>query len=73
LVSGIVLDGPFDLAVGEVVEPLEEEGPQVDTQLEFSAKPPFALGSGTLKVLKNYVDKALPGDDMGQLEQRMGG
>jgi hypothetical protein len=48
LASGIVLDGPFDLAVGEMVEPLEEEGPKVDTQPEFSAESPLALGSGIL-------------------------
>ena len=45
------LDGPFDLAVGEMVEPLEEEGPKVDTQPKFSAESPLALGSGTLQAL----------------------
>ena len=30
LVGRIVLDGPFNLAVGEVIEPLQEEGTKVD-------------------------------------------
>ncbi len=50
LVGGIILDPPLDLAVGEVVEPLEQEGPKVDAQLEFSADPPFALGGGVVQV-----------------------
>ncbi len=30
LVGSIILDPPLDSAVGEVVEPLEQEGPEVD-------------------------------------------
>jgi hypothetical protein len=50
LVGGIVLDGPFDLTVGEVVESLEEESPEVDTQREFSPEPPFPLGCGAFEI-----------------------
>jgi hypothetical protein len=35
LVSRIVPDGPFDLAVGQVVKPLEEQGPQWTCSLSF--------------------------------------
>jgi hypothetical protein len=50
LVGGIVLDAPFDLTVGEVIELLEEESPEVDTEREFSAEPPLPLGRGTLQI-----------------------
>ena len=72
-VGGIVLDGPFDLAVGQVVKPLEEEGPQVDPQPEFSAEPPFALGRGALQIGQDHIGEGLPRDDLGELDQRMGG
>jgi hypothetical protein len=40
----LLLGSPFDLAISEVIEPLEKQDPEVDTQRQFSAKPPFALG-----------------------------
>lgn len=72
LVGSIVLDGPFDLTVGEVVEPLEEQGPQVDPPPEFSAEPPLALGRGVFQIGQYYIGETLPRDDVGPLEQRMG-
>lgn len=50
LVGGMVLDSPVNLSIGEVVEPLEEESPEVDTQRELSAEPPFPLGRGALQI-----------------------
>jgi len=72
LIGGIVPDGPFDLTVGEVIEPLEKEDPEVDTQCQFSAKPPFALGGGALQIWKDHIGEGLPRDDLRQLDQRMG-
>jgi len=51
-VGGIILHGPFDLAIGEVIEPLEQESSEVATQREFSAKSPFARGGGALQQLR---------------------
>ena len=72
-VGGIVLDGPFDLAVGQGVKPLEEQGPQVDPQPEFSAEPPFALGRGAFQIGQDHIGEGLPRNDLGSLDQRMGG
>ena len=71
LVGCIVLNGPFDLAIGEVIEPLEKEGSEVATQREFSAKPPFALGRGALKIAEDDLGERLPREDQSQLDQRM--
>ena len=73
LVGSIVLDAPVHLAVGEVIEPLEQEGAQVDAQPEFSAQPPFAFGRGALQIGQGHVGEGLPRDDLGQLDQRMCG
>src|SRR4029450_5399416 len=73
LVGGIVPQGPFDLAISEVIEPLEQEGSEVDTQRECSAKPPFALGGGALQTRQGHIGEGLPRDDLGQLDQRMCG
>jgi hypothetical protein len=73
LVGGIVLHGPFDLAVGQVVKPLEEQGPQVDPQPEFSAEPPLALGRGALQIGQDHIGEDLPRNNLGQLDQRMCG
>jgi hypothetical protein len=65
LVGGIVLDGPFDLTVGEVIEPLEEYSPQVEPQPEFSAEPPFALGGGAFQIGQDHIGEGLPRNDLG--------
>src|SRR5215470_6309429 len=44
--GGIVLDGPCALTVGEVGEPLEEEGSQVETPRAFSPEPPYSTSGG---------------------------
>ena len=67
----MVLDGPFALAVSEVIEPLQEEGAQVDTPLECSAEPPLARGSGALQIGQYHIGEGLPRDDLGKLDQRM--
>jgi hypothetical protein len=41
LVGGIVLHDPFNLAISEVIEPLEQESSQMDAELELASKPPF--------------------------------
>jgi hypothetical protein len=70
----MVLDGPFDLTVGKVIKPLEEERPEGDTPREFSAEPPFPLSCGALQSRQYHSGEGLPGDDLGQLEQwRCGG
>jgi hypothetical protein len=66
LVGRIILNGPFDLAVGQVVKPLEEQSPQVDPQPEFSAEPPCALGCGAFQIGQNYIGEGLPRDDLNQ-------
>ena len=73
LVGGIVLNGPFDLAIREVIEPLEQEDPEVDTQRQFSAKPPLALGRGAFQIRQYHIRQGLPRDDVSQLDERMGG
>jgi len=73
LVGGIVLHGPFNLAIGEVIEPLEQKSSQMDAELELASEPPFPLGRGTLQIGEYYIGEGLPGDDLGQLDQRMGG
>src|SRR5262245_20350171 len=73
LVGGMVLDSPVNLSIGEVVEPLEQKGTEVDTQLEFASKPPFPLGRGALQIGEYHIGEGLPGDDLGQLDQWMGG
>lgn len=35
LVGGIVLNGPVDLPVSEIIEPLEEQSTKMDAQLEL--------------------------------------
>ena len=45
LIGGIVLDGPFNLTVGEGIAPLEVENSEVDRQREWSAEPPFPLAT----------------------------
>jgi hypothetical protein len=69
----MVLDGPFDLTVGEVIKPLEEERPEVDTPRELSAEPPFPLSCGALQSRQYHSGEGLPGADLGQLEQWMCG
>jgi len=73
LVGGIVPNGPFDLAISEVIEPLEKQDPEVDTQRQFSAKPPLALSRGAFQIRKYHIGEGLPRDDVSQLDQRMGG
>jgi len=73
LVGGMVLDGPFDLTISEVIEPLKKEGPEVDTPRQCSAQPPCALGSGSLEIMENHSSQSLPRDDLGELHQWMGG
>src|SRR5499427_3669770 len=73
LVGGIVLQGPFDLAISEVIEPLEQEGPEVDTQCQFSAQPPFARGGGALQIWQDHIGKGLPRHNASELDQRMCG
>src|SRR5262249_43610245 len=71
LVGGMVLDSPVNLSIGEVVEPLEQKGTEVDTQLECMSKPPFALGRGALKIAEDDLGGRLPREDQSQLDQRM--
>src|SRR5262252_7257812 len=73
LVGCIVLKGPFDLAISEVIEPLEQEGPEVDTPCQFSAKPPFALGGGALQIWQDHIGEGLPRNNASELDQRMCG
>src|SRR5262249_35544680 len=73
LVGGMVLDSPVNLSISEVVEPLEQKGTEVDTQLELASKPPFPLGRGTLQIGEYHVGEGRPGDDLGQLDQWMSG
>ena len=73
LVGGIVLHDPFNLAISEVREPLEQESSQMDAELELASKPPFPLGRGTLQIGEYHIGEGLSGDDLGQLDQRMGG
>ena len=63
LVGGMVLDSPVNLSIGEVIEPLEQKGTEVDTQLEFASKPPFALGRGALKIAEDDLGERLPRKD----------
>jgi hypothetical protein len=69
----LLLGSPCDLAISEVIEPLEKQDPEVDTQRQFSAKPPFALGCGAFQIRKYHIRQGLPRDDVSQLDQRMGG
>jgi len=73
LVGSIVLNGPLDLVVREVIEPLEKEGSEVDPQPEFSPEPLFALGRDAFKAKEYHIVEGLPRDDVGQLPQRMSG
>jgi len=73
LVGSMVLDSPGNLSIGEVGEPLEQQGTEVDTQLAFASKPLFPLGRGALQIGEYHVGEGLPGDDLDQLDQWMGG
>src|SRR5215471_13491661 len=59
LVGGMVLASPVNLSIGEVVEPLEQKGTEVDTQREFSAQPPFARGGGSLQIWQDHIGEGL--------------
>ena len=50
LVGSVVLESPFNLPIGEVIQPPQKKGTEMNTQLEFSAQPPFALGSGLFQI-----------------------
>ena len=56
---------PLDLAVREVIEPLEKEGSEVDPQPEFSPEPLFALGRGALQSKEYHIGEGLPRNDLG--------
>jgi hypothetical protein len=45
----------------------------VDPQPEFSAEPPLALGCGAFQIGQDHIGEGLPRNNLGQLEQRMGG
>src|SRR5262249_710147 len=57
----------------EVIEPLEQEGPEVNTQCQFSAQPPCALGGGALQIWKDHIGEGLPRNNASELDQRMYG
>ena len=50
LVGCVVLESTFNLSVGQIIQPLQQKGTEMNTQLEFSAQPPFTLGGGLFQI-----------------------
>ena len=73
LVDGIVLNGPVDLSVGEIIEPLEQQSTEMDAQLELATQPPFAFGRGAFEIGSHHLCQGVPGNDASELNQRMVG
>src|SRR5687767_13301002 len=73
LVRRIVLHGPLDLSVREIIEPLEQQSAEVNTQLEFATQPPFPVGRGAFEIGQHQLRQARPGNDESELNQRMMG
>src|SRR5215510_5617445 len=57
--------------LAEIKHRNSQKGPEVDTQLELTSKPPFALSRGALKIAEDDLGERLPREDQSQLDQRM--